>query len=373
MDSLLKTPNNQNSNEIWSYTLNQTLLILGFFILLIIIRIIRMLLTKKIKKFIDLHLHLDGAITLDIAKKLAVLQNIELPKKTDRELQAILSVQENCESLTHFLECFKVPLSLLQTREGIREAVRLVADNIQSDGVVYAEIRFAPQLHKNKGLSQEDAINAALEGIKLTSLKVNLILCFMRGDDNDAENEETLELAYKYLVKDGGVVAVDLAGAEALYSTSDYKELFEKVKNHNIPFTIHAGEADGADSVRTAIEFGAKRIGHGTRAFEDEKVVELIKNKGIFLEMCYTSNIQTHALKDMKKFPFMDYLKKGIKVTLNTDDMGIEGTTLSKEFALMERDFKLSYEKEKIILANSIDAAFTTDLIKAKLKKELCV
>ena len=89
--------------------------------------------------------------------------------------------------------------------------------------------------------------------------------------------------------------------------------------------------------------------------------------------MCYTSNIETHALKDMKKFPFMDYLKKGIKVTLNTDDMGIEGTTLSKEFALMERDFKLSYEKEKIILANSIDAAFTTDLIKAKLKKELCV
>jgi adenosine deaminase len=373
MDSLLKTPNNPNSNDIWSYTLNQTLLILFIFIILLIIRILRKLLSKKVNKFIDLHLHLDGAITLDIAKKLAALQNIELPKKTDKELQAILSVQENCQSLTHFLECFKVPLSLLQTREGIREAVRLVADNIQSDGVIYAEIRFAPQLHKNKGLSQEDAINAALEGIKLTSLKVNLILCFMRGDDNEAENEETLELANKYLVKDGGVVAVDLAGAEALYSTSDYKEIFEKVKNYGIPYTIHAGEAAGADSVRTAIEFGAKRIGHGTRAFEDEKVVELIKDKGIFLEMCYTSNIQTHALKDMSKFPFMDYLKKGIKVTLNTDDMGIEGTTLSKEFALMERDFKLSYEQEKIILANSIDAAFTTDLIKAKLKKELCV
>ena len=189
-----------------------------------------MLLSKKIKKFIDFHLQLDGAITLDIAKKLAVLQNIELPKETDRELQPILFVQENCESLTHFLECFKVPLSLLQAREGIREAVRFVVDNIQSDGVVYSEIRFSPQLHKNKGLSQEDAINAALEGIKLTSLKVNLILCFMRGDDNEAENEETLELSNKYLVKDGEVIAVDLAGAEALYSTMIIKKFSKKEK-----------------------------------------------------------------------------------------------------------------------------------------------
>ena len=357
-----------NQNEIESYFIFPGLLIA------IIIKLVFLFISKfpkKITKFIDLHCHLDGSITVDIAKKLAAIQNIPLPSTNDMELEALLSVQENCESLNHFLKCFKLPLQLLQKKEGLTEAVRLVADNIQSQGVIYAEFRFAPQLHQEKGMTQEDAILAALEGIKRTSLKVNLILCFMRGDNNDAENEITLELAKKYLVRDGGVVALDLAGAEALFPTSKYRYLFERAKQYGIPYTIHAGEADGPESVRSAIEFGAKRIGHGTRAFEDKSVVELIKNKGIFLEMCPTSNKQTKAVNDMSKFPFMDYLKKGIKVTLNTDDMAIEGTTLSKEFEYMERDFGLNYEQEKGILLNSINAAFTTYEVKAELKKKL--
>ena len=137
-------------------------------------------------------------------------------------------------------------------------------------------------------MTQEEAIKVALDGLKKTSLKVNLILCFMRGNDNDDKNKETLKLARKYLVKDNGVVAVDLAGAEALFPTSKYKDLFAKFKKYGIPYTIHAGEADGADSDRKTIEFGAKRIGHGTRAFEDPSVVQFIKEKGIFLEMCPT-------------------------------------------------------------------------------------
>ena len=144
----------------------------------------------------------------------------------------------------------------MQTPEGLTESVRLVADNIQSQGVIYAEFRYAPQLHLDKGMTQEDSIIAALEGIKKTSLKVNLILCFMRGDGNDEENEETLELAKKYLVDDGGVVALDIAGAEDLYPTSKYKSLFAKAKEYGIPFTIHAGEADGEESVKHAIELG---------------------------------------------------------------------------------------------------------------------
>ena len=326
---------------------------------------------QKKFKLIDLHLHLDGSLTLDMAKKLASMQNISLPGNTDAELEALLSVQENCQSLTHFLECFKLPLSLMQTPEGLSESVKLVSDNIQSQGYIYAEIRFAPQLHKKKGMSQEDAIKAALEGMKRTSLKINLILCLYRGDDNDKENEETLELAKKYLVEDGGVVAIDIAGAEALFPNTKYKDIFIKAKEYGIPFIIHAGEADGPESIRTAIELGATRIGHGTRAIQDPKVVELIKEKGIPLEMCYTSNLQTHAIDDKKDFPFMDYLKKGIKVTLNTDDMAIEGTTLSKEFSYMERDFNLTYEQEKIILINSVNAAFTSKEVKEKLLQEL--
>ena len=139
-------------------------------------------------------------------------------------------------------------------------------------------------------MSQEEAIKAALEGLKRTSLKANLILCCMRGNGNDEANYETVELTKKYLVEDGGVTALDLAGAEALYPTSNYSNLFKRAREYGIPFTIHAGEADGAESVKYAIEFGAKRIGHGVRINEDKIVQDLVKKKGIFLEMCPTSN-----------------------------------------------------------------------------------
>ena len=326
---------------------------------------------NTLDKYIDLHLHLDGAITVDIAKKLASLQNIKLPTDDDEELEKLLSVPDDCESLNDFLECFELPLTLLQTPQGLSEAVKLVSDNIQSQGVIYAEIRWAPQLHTDNGMTQEDAIKAALDGLKKTNLKVNLILCCMRGEGNDKQNNETLELAKKYLVEDGGVVAIDLAGAEALYPTSNYKDLFSKAKEYGIPFTIHAGEADGPESVKTAIEFGTKRIGHGVRSNEDPKVIELIKNEGVTLEMCPTSNRQTHAVEDMSKYPFMDYLNQGIKVTLNTDDMGIERTTLANEFQYMEKNFNLTYEQEKTILLNSINAAFTTKETKDELKRKL--
>ena len=326
---------------------------------------------KELKKYIDLHLHLDGAITLEIAKELAKLHNMAFKAKNDRELEDLLSVPHTCKSLNDFLNCFELPLSLMQTPEGLSESVRLVANNIQSHGVIYAEFRFAPQLHTDLGMTQEDAIKAALDGIKRTSLKVNLILCFMRGEGNEAQNLETLELARKYLVKDGGVVALDIAGAEALFKTKDYGHLFKKAREYGIPYTIHAGEADGPESVKKAIEFGAHRIGHGVRSFEDDELVELINKKGIPLEMCPTSNSITIAIPDMNKFPFIDFLEKGLKVTLNTDDMGIERTNIVEEFNYLETKFNLTYEQKKTILLNSVDAAFTTDEVKAQLKAEL--
>lgn len=322
-------------------------------------------------KFIELHLHLDGAITVDIAKKLAELQKIVLPGTTDEELEKVLTVPEDCNSLNDFLNCFGLPLTLMQTRKGISEAVRLVAENIKSQGVIYAEIRFAPQLHTRKGLTQEEVVLAALEGMKKSGLKLNLILCCMRGEGNEPDNEETLKVAKRYLVKDGGVVAVDLAGAEGVYPTSLYEGLFRKAAEMGIPFTIHAGEAGSADSVRSAIQYGASRIGHGVRIFEDPEVVEMIRLKEIPLEMCPTSNRITKAISDMRNYPLMDYLNKGIKVTVNTDDMGIENITLADEFEYLKESFGLTDEQEKVILKNSIEAAFTTDKVKGELKKEL--
>ncbi len=320
------------------------------------------------EKIIDLHMHLDGSVTVEIAKKLAELQGIVLPFPNDDELKRHLTVPGDCESLNDFLKCFSLPLSLMQTKEGISEAVYLISESIKRDGIIYAEIRFAPQLHTGGNLTQEDAVLAAMSGIERTDLKVNIILCLMRGKGNEALNEETLLLAKKYLTKDKGVVAIDLAGAEAVYPTEDYRYIFERARNLNIPFTIHAGEAAGPESVKLAIQYGAKRIGHGVRIYEDPEVVRLVKERGITLEMCPTSNRVTRAVDDMSKYPLMDYLRNGIKITLNTDDMGILGITLPDEFRYMRDKFGLSREDERVLLNNSIDAAFTTDEVKEELR-----
>lgn len=215
------------------------------------------------KRYIELHLHLDGAITPDIAKDLAALQKIKLPYKDERELEKALMVSKDCRSLNEFLECFKLPCSLLQTKEGIARAVYLVQENIKRQDVVYAEIRFAPQLHMDKGLTMREVIESALDGLKKSDLKCNLILCCMRMADNREQNLETVKLAKEYLIneesnKDYGVVALDLAGAEALYKTEQFIDVFKLANELNVPFTIHAGEADGAESVKKAVEFGAK-------------------------------------------------------------------------------------------------------------------
>ena len=326
---------------------------------------------ERISKYVDLHLHLDGAITPEIAKELASLQGITLSAKDDDELRSLLTVPEDCTSLNDFLSCFALPDSLMQTEAGLREAVRLVMNEASTRGVVYAELRFAPQLHTDGGMTQEQAVMAALEGLKRSELTGNLILCCMRGDGNDDANFETLELAKKYLTDDGGVVAIDLAGAEALFPTKDYKELFARAKEYGVPFTIHAGEADGPESIRDAIVFGARRIGHGVRCYEDDALLQLVIENGIPFEMCPTSNRQTHAVDNMADYPFMAYLKKGVKVTLNTDDPAIEGTTLEGEFRYMEEAFGLTPEQEKLLLNYAVDAAFTSECVKSELRQTL--
>lgn len=323
-------------------------------------------------KYLDLHLHLDGAITAEAAMELAEVQGISLPAKTEKELEKLISVPEGCESLNDFLRCFELPLSLLQTKEGIRRAVRLVLEEQMREGVIYAEIRFSPQLHTRKGLSQEEVLRAALEGLQDAPIPANLILACMRGADNQKENEENLELARRFFTRDGGVTAVDLAGAEALFPTRDYLELFRRAGEYGIPMTIHAGEADGEDSVRAALEMGVVRIGHGVRARKNPEILEEIRSKGITLEMCPTSNRYTRSIENMEDYPLLMYLEKGIRVTVNTDDPAIEGTTISREFRFLKEHFGLTAEQEQLILRNAAEAAFTSDERKHSLYKNIC-
>lgn len=314
---------------------------------------------------IELHLHLDGALSIDNCKKLAKLQNIDIP--SDEEIYNMMTVSDSCHDLNEFLTKFEFPLSLLQTTEGIKNAVKNLQDELIEQGIIYAEIRFAPQLHLNKGLTQEEVVNAAIEGLNLSSLKSNLILCCMRGNNNHEENIETINLAKKYL--DKGVCGIDLAGAESLYPTSNFEYIFKYATELEVPFTIHAGEASGANSVKDAILFGAKRIGHGVRSIEDPEVVKLIKDKGITLEICPTSNICTSVYDNISNIPIRYFIDNGVKITINTDDPTICNTNLKNELKLVKEVFNLTEEDIIKMQINAVNASFASSEIKEELMK----
>lgn len=189
---------------------------------------------------------------------------------------------------------FDYPLMLLQKEDNIVRAVKELGEDLAKEGTDYAEIRFAPMFSTKEGLSMEAVTEAAMEGAEQAErengIRLNLILCCMRGA-SVKDNLHTVECAGKYL--NNKVCALDLAGAEGLYATSLYEEVFKKAGRLGIPFTIHAGEAAGPESIWTAIKFGASRIGHGIRSIEDERLVEYLAKHEIPIEVCPISNMQT--------------------------------------------------------------------------------
>lgn len=308
------------------------------------------------KGLIDLHLHLDGSLSLETVKELSKIEGIAID--SDDELIKKLRVSENCRDLNEYLEKFDFPLSLLQSRKAIKIAVSNLLEELKSENILYAEIRFAPQLHTKKGLSQQEVVEAAIEGLN-NSIKSNLILCCMRGNDNINENIETVNIAEKYLGK--GVCAIDLAGAEALYTTEKFGYIFELASSKNIPFTIHAGEAMGAESIRKALEFGAKRIGHGVRAFEDNELMEILAESKIPLELCPTSNLNTRVFEDIQNYPIRKFMEKGVVITINTDNRTVSNTNIMKEIDLVKNAFSLSNEDINSFILNGAIHSFADE------------
>lgn len=320
---------------------------------------------------IDLHLHLDGSLTAAEVCFLAQEQGIQMPADKPGSLRRYLTAPGDCRDLNTYLKCFDIPLQVLQTAESIHYAVSSLIYRLAKQRLLYAEIRFAPQLHTKKGLSQKAVVCAALDGLKkskqhlATEIGIGMILCMMRGRDNDGENMETVRLAEKYL--GDGVCAVDLAGAESLYPTKNYKSIFSMVQERRIPYTIHAGEADGPESIQTALSFGAKRIGHGVRSVEDDALLTQIVQEEIVLELCPSSNLQTKAVKDISEFPVKTFLSRGIAATINTDNMTVSDTTLEKEYQLLESGCGITAEEERQLLLNAANAAFLTPVKRRQL------
>ena len=191
----------------------------------------------------------------------------------------------------------------------------------------------------------------------------------MRGEDNHAENLETVQVAKDYLGQ--GVCAVDLAGAEAVFPTENFEQLFRLAAELEVPYTIHAGEADGPQSVVTALEFGTKRIGHGVRSCENADLMKVLAQNGITLELCPTSNLNTNIFERLADYPLRELMQAGISVTVNTDNMTVSGTTLEQEFQALIDTFSLKEGELQQLVRNAAEASFADEQTKQWLISEL--
>ena len=250
---------------------------------------------------VELHLHLDGAVSLELASIITGLNQDELKNK--------MIAPDKCANLSEYLTKFDFPGSLMQTKKNLTLISKDLVDRLAKQNVIYAEIRFAPTFHTKGGLTYEEIIEAVLKGLKSNpNVKTNLILCMMRGFPKE-DNLKTINIAKKYLNR--GVCAIDLAGAEDKYPIDEYLNLFELAKQKGIPYTIHAGENGRANEVEKAINIGAKRIGHGIHSIESVEVLNLIKDKNILLEICPTSNVQTNSVNTYKEHPIKKLYELG--------------------------------------------------------------
>lgn len=314
---------------------------------------------KNIPK-IELHCHLDGSIRPETLANLSGFSLEEVKAKT------IASI--DIKDLNEYLEKFDLPISLLQTKDTLLRVTKELVEDLVNDGVIYAEIRFAPLKHTKAGLTGEEVVESVLAGLKEAPIPIRLILCMMRDAGID-ENREVINLAVKFQSK--GVCAIDLAGAEALYKTKTFKPLFIEIKKNNIPITIHAGEADGISSILSAISFGAKRIGHGIRAIEDQAVCNLLKSKRILLEICPTSNIQTKVVDKYENHPIKELFNMGCLVSINTDNRTVSNTTLTCEYELLKDKCGFSINDFYKMNLFALESAFITDKEKDLIRLKL--
>ena len=319
---------------------------------------------SKLPKVI-LHLHLDGSLRPETVKEWT---EESLKRKVSIEdIKKMLMVKKDCRNLNEYLEKFDIPVKLLQTSDHIKRATFELFEDLARQNVIYAEVRFAPSLHLLNGLSYEEIVQFAIDGmqeaIEKYDIDGSLILCCMRGPDNKKENLETVKVAKKFLGK--GVSSIDLAGAEALFKTENFRDIFEFASKNGVPFTIHAGEADGPKSIKDALSFGAKRIGHGVRCLEDESLVEELVKKQIPLEICPISNLQTQAVTGT--VPVEELYKRGIKVTISPDNDTVSNTNILEEYDYILSNTNLGIDD---LLQMNIYAAqniFATKEQKAKL------
>ena len=357
-----------------------------------------------------LHLHLDGSLRPATVKEwlnelndnpqyflkvLGSMNKDDRSKVLDLMLEAhkdnkfdinsvkqCLMVDKDCRDLNQYLEKFHLPCFLLQSAEHIERSVYELYEDLSKQGVIYGEVRFAPSLHTKAGLSYNQIVEAAIKGLERAKkdfdIDGNLILCAMRGNDeeNRKANFETVKVAKRYLKR--GVCALDIAGAEALFPTKNFEDIFTYANDQGVPFTIHAGEAagklpsddekiEGPKSIWDAISYGAKRIGHGVQCIHDEELINYLREKEIPLEVCVGSNLQTQATPDSEPHPLEQLYRVGIKTTINSDNDTVSNTNIIDEYKYVLEHTGLTIEDILQMNINAARAIFETLEKKAEL------
>ena len=315
---------------------------------------------------IELHLHLDCSLSYNVVKQLK-------PEITFEEYQESFIAPPKCTDLADYITRAIKGFELMQTAEQLRLVTLDLFHQLKKDNVIYAEIRFAPLQHIYQGLTPVEvvrAVNEAVEqGTHETGVEAGVILCTLRHY-SEAQSMETVYLVEQF--KGTHVVGFDIAADEAGFPIDNHIEAFNFAGEAEIPCTAHAGEAKGAESVwETLTHFHPSRIGHGVRSIEDDHLIAFLKEENIHLEVCPTSNVQTHVVNTIQDHPVDKLYQKGVSISINTDARTISNVTLTREYETLEKVF--NWERAHFLTCNleAVEHAFISDEQKKRLKDKL--
>lgn len=319
----------------------------------------------------ELHCHLDGSLSLPAIRKLANMADIILPN-SDKELRKYVIAPAQTESLVDYLKTFEFIRPLLQTKEALRFAAYDVARQAALENVIYIEIRFAPELSMDKGLTASDTVFAVLEGLADAQKEFNIVaralVCGMRQSSHKTTKEiikHIVDLAPK------GLVGFDFAGDEFSYPTDSLVDLIQEVKRSGYPMTLHAGECGCAKHIADSLNLGIKRMGHVTALTGQMALIKRFVEEDAVAEMCLTSNLQTKAASSIQSFPYQELYDAGGKITINTDNRTVSDTNLTKEYSLFVTYFGTKIEDFLVFNQNAVKASFTSDSEKDTLLHKL--
>jgi adenosine deaminase len=317
-----------------------------------------------------LHDHLDGGLRPATIIELARAIGYEdLPSYDVEGLTRAMTGAARRGHLELYLEPFRHTVAVMQTAEALTRVAAECAEDLAADGVVYAEVRFAPELHLNRGLRLDQVVEAVLEGFRQGSTGRTIIMrALLTAMRTTARSLEIAELAVRY--RDLGVVGFDIAGAEAGWPPSRHLDAFEYVQRENFHITIHAGEGFGLPSIWEAVQFcGAERLGHGVRIVDDIKtdpdgsatlgrLASFIRDRRIALELCPTSNLQTGVAPSIAQHPIGLLRDLSSRVTVNTDNRLMSGITLSSELHVLTEAFGYGWADLQWLTINAMKSAF---------------